>query len=320
MDDCEALTAQLFISAISVQNRPRRSDDQRGRAAIWSLRYPRRYVTLARLCRMPSKGWGAMKRNHLLMTLCGLLAACTIPPPQPSATSFYKKCAGHLSSFAAMASCGEADRNAVCKPRNHCSSVGDAFVLYTDNLAASIKAGKITEADAWKQWRARLNIEQANNARRAAAARLAALDSMSDDFSQAPQYHYQPMNFAPVPQPSMPPGPMPVNSLMNSYVQPPPAPMGMGEGARGYGGTVYVPAGPDPNPPPSWPRAVAMCALDCRTKESNKSSLGRFRYASDPRDLAHRLVGPRVLVRLRRHRCLHIRPGWMARVAGLAPR
>jgi hypothetical protein len=39
--------------------------------------------------------------------------------------------------------------------------------------------------------------------------------------------------------------------LTNSYIHSPPAPMGMGEGARGWDGRIYIPAGPDPNPPPN---------------------------------------------------------------------
>ena len=83
--------------------------------------------------------------------------------------------------------------------------------------------------------------------------------AISDGLNQAPRYTPTPMpSYAPVSQPSMPsmPPQMPVNNtLMNSYNQPPPAPLGIGQGARGYDGAtgqadkIYIPAGPDPNPP-----------------------------------------------------------------------
>lgn len=45
--------------------------------------------------------------------------------------------------------------------------------------------------------------------------------------------------------------PAPIEGIINSYNNPPPASMGIGEGARGWDGRTYIPAGPDPNPPPN---------------------------------------------------------------------
>jgi hypothetical protein len=78
-----------------------------------------------------------------------LLAACASTPP---AWAYYDKCSAQTSGFVAMAECGKEARNAECIPRNNCSSVGTAFVQYTDALVLSVKNKEMTEAEAMRHF------------------------------------------------------------------------------------------------------------------------------------------------------------------------
>jgi hypothetical protein len=86
-----------------------------------------------------------------------------------------------------------------------------------------------------------------------------AATAMGDATSQYSANRYQPTYASTPTYPSAAPtGNIPdYSGMMNSYNQPSPAPMPVGGGARGYDGITgqvdrtYIPAGPDPNPPPN---------------------------------------------------------------------
>jgi hypothetical protein len=84
----------------------------------------------------------------------------------------------------------------------------------------------------------------------------AATAAMSRSVAQSNADYQPPFISTPaISPPSMPPAGATTNSLetwQSSVGQPSaPAPMGVGQGSRGYQGRIYIPAGPDPNPPPN---------------------------------------------------------------------
>jgi hypothetical protein len=91
--------------------------------------------------------------RFVFLTIALFLAACDTSQPQAQQHwNYYDECAQHTSSFLAMAECGKTSRNAVCQALDNCSATGNAFVSYTDSLAASVKNGQMTEAEAQRQW------------------------------------------------------------------------------------------------------------------------------------------------------------------------
>lgn len=92
-----------------------------------------------------------MKRLVKILSLTILLTGCmanTYVPPW----TFYDQCAQQLSSFSAIAGCGEAKRNAWCTEHHNCTSNDNAFVSYTDSLVASVKNGEMTQEEARRKW------------------------------------------------------------------------------------------------------------------------------------------------------------------------
>ena len=65
---------------------------------------------------------------------------------------YYDQCALQNSSFLAMAECGRQKRLADCVPNNTCSPEGTMFMEYVDSLAVSVKAKKLTEAEAIRRY------------------------------------------------------------------------------------------------------------------------------------------------------------------------
>ena len=219
-----------------------------------------------------------MRRKFLLVALCGLLSACA-PQNQVSLLNDKKQEMGDI-----IDSCEEATKNAD-KPHTACAictfdawsvllkEAGfkdmDLLESYRNHMiviAATWDEKKITDKkaagyfqDAKNQFTYSVQRRDAERKQRFVGAMLA----ISDGLNSAPRYTPAPMpSYAPVSQPSMPPimsapASFSPTTLMNSYNQPPPAPMGMGQGARGYDGITgqvdrtYIPAGADPNPPPN---------------------------------------------------------------------
>lgn len=70
----------------------------------------------------------------------------------PMVWSYYDKCSAQSSSFIAMAECGKQARNADCIPSNDCSSMGNAYVQFTDSLVLSVKNKEMTEAEAMRRY------------------------------------------------------------------------------------------------------------------------------------------------------------------------
>lgn len=70
----------------------------------------------------------------------------------PSVWNYYDKCSAQNSSFIAMAECGKQARNAGCMPTNDCSSMGTAYVQFTDSLVLSVKNKEMTEAEAMRRY------------------------------------------------------------------------------------------------------------------------------------------------------------------------
>jgi hypothetical protein len=112
-------------------------------------------------------------RNLTVLAAVFALLACTATAA-PKSWTFYDQCAQQTSSFIAMAQCGEANRNAFCQPRNSCSAAGNAFVLYTNSLVASVENHEMTEAEAQRKWiefrMAQTNADAARAANNAAIA------------------------------------------------------------------------------------------------------------------------------------------------------
>jgi len=209
-----------------------------------------------------------MKRKLLLVVLCGFLGACA-PTNQVNLLDEKKQEMGNV-----IDSCEETTRNAD-NPHTACvSCTFDAWAVllkeadFKDmDLLDSYRNRMIKIATAWDDGtltdkKATTYFKDAKNqftysVQKRDAIRQQnytnAMLAVADGLNQAPQYHPTLMpSYTLSTQPSMPPVMFPAsgnNSLMNSYIQPPPAPMGIGEGAQGYGGKVYVPAGADPNPP-----------------------------------------------------------------------
>jgi len=108
------------------------------------------------------------------------LMGCAMRPAPPSAWTFYDQCARRSSSFIATAECGKANRNAYCEAHNSCSATGNAFVLYTDSLEASVKDHEMTEAEAQRKW-VEFRMDQSN------AARQQALEAKAIRLQSAPR-------------------------------------------------------------------------------------------------------------------------------------
>ncbi|HEU5047182.1 MAG TPA: hypothetical protein VFT64_04985 [Rickettsiales bacterium] len=92
-----------------------------------------------------------MKRFLLFLPSILLLAGCMANNYVPPWT-FYDQCAQQLSSFSAIANCGETKRNAWCTEHQNCTSNDNAFVAYTDSLVASVKSGEMTQEEARRKW------------------------------------------------------------------------------------------------------------------------------------------------------------------------
>ncbi|WP_156947056.1 hypothetical protein [Bradyrhizobium sp. WSM3983] len=90
----------------------------------------------------------------LAIAFCALpfaLAGC-LSLGGPMVWSYYDKCSAQTSSFLAMAECGKQARNADCIPSNDCSSMGNAYVQFTDSLVLSVKNKEMTEAEAMRRF------------------------------------------------------------------------------------------------------------------------------------------------------------------------
>jgi len=187
-------------------------------------------------------------KKRLIFALT-ILTACA--PQPPDAISWYEQCAQQTPppSFIKMVECGKSRRTASCTAYGECSIGGNAIVAYADSLAKSVKKHELTEEEAWRKW-IEFKMQQYQAEARQAQRRAAMLSAMNS--MQPSSYHSTLPVFSQSPNaPSMPPTMNTTTSagLMNSYIQPPPTNSGMGQGARGYNGTTYIPAGPNPNPP-----------------------------------------------------------------------
>jgi hypothetical protein len=81
--------------------------------------------------------------------VASVLAGCA---HSPLAWDYYDQCALQNPSFLAMAECGKQKRLAECVPNNTCSPEGTMFMEYVDSLALSVKAKKLTEAEALRRY------------------------------------------------------------------------------------------------------------------------------------------------------------------------
>lgn len=70
----------------------------------------------------------------------------------PMVWDYYDKCSAQTSSFVTMAECGKRVRYADCTPSNSCSSMGNAYVEFTDSLVMSVKNKEMTEAEAMRRY------------------------------------------------------------------------------------------------------------------------------------------------------------------------
>ena len=88
-----------------------------------------------------------------------LLAGCVGQRP---AWEHYDACSTQTAGFAAMAECGKRSRNAECAANSACSNNGNAIVLYADSLAASVRSGEMSQAEATRRWLEYRSTQQAN--------------------------------------------------------------------------------------------------------------------------------------------------------------
>src|ERR1700730_10524088 len=113
--------------------------------------------------RRTSKGVGLNRRrgaarswspDFFLSGAIGLMVASVLAgcAHSPLAWDYYDHCALQKPSFLAMAECGKQKRLAECVPNNTCSPEGTMFMEYVDSLALSVKAKKLTEAEALRRY------------------------------------------------------------------------------------------------------------------------------------------------------------------------
>jgi hypothetical protein len=98
-----------------------------------------------------ARGWSS---DYFLSGAIGLIAAFMLANciQSPLAWDYYDQCALQNPSFLAMAECGRQKRLAACVPSNSCSPEGTMFMEYVDSLAVSVRAKKLTEAEALRRY------------------------------------------------------------------------------------------------------------------------------------------------------------------------
>ena len=122
----------------------------RARECNMPRRRPGNCVGLSRR-REAARGWSS---DFLLSGAIGpmvafMLASCA---HSPLAWDYYDQCALQNPSFLVMAECGRQNRLAACMPNNSCSPEGTMFMEYVDSLVLSVRAKKITEAEALRRY------------------------------------------------------------------------------------------------------------------------------------------------------------------------
>lgn len=129
----------------------------------------------------------------------------------------------------------------------------DSFLILADEYAS----GKISKTEFLARNQERfLDYAEACKSRENTAIQRAAqreqaladaLESASNSMPHGPVWTPTYQNPAPASSPSIYQEPGTI-SMPDNYNHPPPAPMGVGQGARGWDGRTYIPAGADPNP------------------------------------------------------------------------